>query len=935
MSTLDKNKIFFGLIHYILSEQKNVNWLIKNSLIDITGVNSLLEEKPYKTDSILDDVIDYITEIKPYHVQFSHYFEHYQSTKEIVNIPKNDTLKQTIGLTLDAIKSVPDINFIFNEYVETLPSASDIKINGYTVFNKEDYKFYELKNNSETKEYEWIELDINLSYDGYYFSTNPKNFYVVKENEQNYDTLIKAYNNDNEKETFLKDFVNKHKANRLFYIKYWVRNNDNDGSGTWKTGGIENFEEIKKELNANFKGLEISGSVFDIEKFGYDIFNYDTTDYDSPTVIYDYYFINYYDDNFKPTTTMDELVDNFNILDENYYQILFVNSGEHRFSLGSNYHPDENNFKVYKVYSNGEIERNYTDFEINGNYIDVFTPLKDKEKIYVLNKTIEEKIKYAYVIDSNSFSVSDSDVIKRKYVFLDKDVVDNWYYLNIPTPDVGNNDKIAIQIKTKYGSKPFNNFELLNNQIKVSNIEEYNHIIMTKFDYKYLYDKIYTWEDRYGRSNNIVNLNGDNFLRALYEEDRPSEKIVSYPQNTLFIYKKVDNAPDYILMNDYKNDMTYTNIGSNYGEYLYKKPPERDINGMITSFYIENISNFSNPSGYAIINSEIFEYKDIKKHPDENEEEKYYYELTNLSRALYGTPISDINDNNYENYKIIPYNKKRWNKEERNNLYKTYNCKGNNITKYACPSGYKLYSLLNQSNNGNITDGITTDRIIVTKLPKIILKEDVTIESNEIIINSCNIVSNSIQNILKSGTKYEADDYLYLRINDDTVKFKNIEKYGNDYKLSGIILPEKYKNYKKSDIIYDAKSSFIHSCLPQEIENYSIIIEEGDDFDYDIVEINDSNDDSYDYSVIMSNGVERYKIDGEKIYEIINSPSIEDPDDTDEVLFGYIKENYVYKTDGSIFAKIDSNKFKSIQVYVNLPHNELIYKESLHINVLN
>ena len=60
MSAFDKNKIFFALVHYILSEQHNVDWILKTSLIDFTGISSLLEERPYKTDSILDDVVDMI-----------------------------------------------------------------------------------------------------------------------------------------------------------------------------------------------------------------------------------------------------------------------------------------------------------------------------------------------------------------------------------------------------------------------------------------------------------------------------------------------------------------------------------------------------------------------------------------------------------------------------------------------------------------------------------------------------------------------------------------------------------------------------------------------------------------------------------------------------------------------------------------------------------
>ena len=48
MSALDRNKIFFGLVHYILSEQKNVDWILKTSLVNFTGINSTVTEQKYE-----------------------------------------------------------------------------------------------------------------------------------------------------------------------------------------------------------------------------------------------------------------------------------------------------------------------------------------------------------------------------------------------------------------------------------------------------------------------------------------------------------------------------------------------------------------------------------------------------------------------------------------------------------------------------------------------------------------------------------------------------------------------------------------------------------------------------------------------------------------------------------------------------------------------
>ena len=137
MTLTDKNRIFFALIHYILVEQKNVDWILKTSLIDFTGISSLLEERPYKTDSILDDVVDMITQIKPYHVQFSHYFEHYQTHQEDVDVNVKDWLETLVHMRFDALKSTPDLNMMFDRYVtgSQLPSGKIYNEKGELIFD--------------------------------------------------------------------------------------------------------------------------------------------------------------------------------------------------------------------------------------------------------------------------------------------------------------------------------------------------------------------------------------------------------------------------------------------------------------------------------------------------------------------------------------------------------------------------------------------------------------------------------------------------------------------------------------------------------------------------------------------------------------------------------------------------------------------------------
>ena len=920
---IDKNKLFFGLIHYILSEQKNVNWLIRSSLIDITGVSNVLEEKPYKRDSILQDVVDYITEMKPYHVQFSHYFEHYQTASETILIPGNDWIEPTINLQFDSLQSYPDINKIFYAVVSQLPEDEKYDNEGLTVYNSTSRHFY-VRHYDIITGWTWVESDEKLSYNGYYGTNNTKILYkVVYENGN--DTLQPFNKQD------LNSFLNANRANRLFYMKYW-----NNSNASWNLGGIDNFEEIKKELNANFKGIEVNGSVFDIEKFGYDIFNYDTTDYDSPTVIYDYYFVNDKENIFEEK----ELNPLFIFEEDFSYKKVFVTSLDHRFSLDAEFKNKMTpgyNAIVYKCSASGEITE-YFDYELLPPYdfIDIFHSLHDKEKTYIVvakqsDNAEEDKIsiKYAYVLEGTTFIESSSDVLKREIVYFNP----NGNELRVPSAEIVSTEKIAIQKKNQSGSyNPFTNYIYNDGKITIiTGINIYDHIIMTAFDYKYLYDKIYTWEDRYGRSNNIVNLDGMGFLRARYEDDRPSEKVVSYPLNTLFFKKREGDSNQYtIFMNDFKNKQTSTTMYNEVGSYLCKEP-SIDENGMITSLYIKNISNFEVPIGKALINSEILEYKSVIEHDDGGD---IYYELTNFNRGIHGSTLFSELLPKYPPYKIthtigdkiIPYIEDEWFERERNNVYKSYNVTGNDITEYNCPSGYTSESIVE-----------------VTKLPKINLLEDVTGNSTEIIIDSPNVVSGWIKKSsngqpepLRETLRNEISSTIYtsqngdfsLKINDDEIMFKSIYKdiLTSNYHITDITLPEKYQNYG-DNIIYTAGEAFISSCVPETLENYNINYIEGD-FIYDII-----NDENNTY-VQMPNGVNLYRIENNSVYFINTTFINEDEIKTTENYFGYLINNYVYKANGDLFAKVDNNKFISIQTIVTI-NDGLKKGESLHINIIN
>lgn len=121
MSVLDKNKIFFGLIHYVFSEQNNVDWAFKTSLVNFTGINTSIDTKKTKKVDLTDSIIDYIYNVKPYHVQFEQYIEKYSSQQDDVDIDIIEQNNITVNMRFDAITSdIDDQNGMTDlEYMDT------------------------------------------------------------------------------------------------------------------------------------------------------------------------------------------------------------------------------------------------------------------------------------------------------------------------------------------------------------------------------------------------------------------------------------------------------------------------------------------------------------------------------------------------------------------------------------------------------------------------------------------------------------------------------------------------------------------------------------------------------------------------------------------------------------------------------------------------
>jgi hypothetical protein len=75
-------KLFFVFIHYILNEQKNVDWLFKTSFINVLHKIAQLEQLPLYRRNNQDNYRQYIEEVKPYHTTIREYIFNYEKRDE-------------------------------------------------------------------------------------------------------------------------------------------------------------------------------------------------------------------------------------------------------------------------------------------------------------------------------------------------------------------------------------------------------------------------------------------------------------------------------------------------------------------------------------------------------------------------------------------------------------------------------------------------------------------------------------------------------------------------------------------------------------------------------------------------------------------------------------------------------------------------------------
>ena len=154
---IERNRLLTLMFNYVLSEQQAPNWLTKTSLIDVDHViRDLVPFQIYRRDN-QDFVLDYIREVKPYHVQIREFnliyngFDQYNGTVNDFDLPAFWDAEQNLFISpvldntgkLSTTSSFPDTapiwqtlpwNQWYQNYLLSIQSVSMVDGGtGYTV----------------------------------------------------------------------------------------------------------------------------------------------------------------------------------------------------------------------------------------------------------------------------------------------------------------------------------------------------------------------------------------------------------------------------------------------------------------------------------------------------------------------------------------------------------------------------------------------------------------------------------------------------------------------------------------------------------------------------------------------------------------------------------------------------------------------------------
>jgi hypothetical protein len=118
---VDQNELYFSMVNYVLSEQKNPDWVFKTSYIFIREENIPLVQSQLFIPDQIGNIINYIKDVKPYHVQIRDYASAYTIT-DIAAGSAIDLLKWNIKVNFGPSEIYPVDPFDYESAVYLNPN---------------------------------------------------------------------------------------------------------------------------------------------------------------------------------------------------------------------------------------------------------------------------------------------------------------------------------------------------------------------------------------------------------------------------------------------------------------------------------------------------------------------------------------------------------------------------------------------------------------------------------------------------------------------------------------------------------------------------------------------------------------------------------------------------------------------------------------------
>ncbi len=90
LSNLEINELFFSLIHFVHSQQDQVDWLLPTSYMSVVGYNEPLRASAIAIPDNIDTILKYVDEVKPYRVKTREFVRGLINDDDVINVRGSD-----------------------------------------------------------------------------------------------------------------------------------------------------------------------------------------------------------------------------------------------------------------------------------------------------------------------------------------------------------------------------------------------------------------------------------------------------------------------------------------------------------------------------------------------------------------------------------------------------------------------------------------------------------------------------------------------------------------------------------------------------------------------------------------------------------------------------------------------------------------------------